>query len=61
MHTVGGQVESQGPGLRAHLDDDAIFIVPEVGEGAALNDRHADCERRIAAEFLSHQDQEVVA
>jgi hypothetical protein len=49
VHTVGGQVESEAPGLRVQLDDDAIFIVLEVGEGAALNDRHAGCERCIVA------------
>jgi hypothetical protein len=49
VHTVGRQVESQAPGLRVQLDDDAIFIVLEVGEGAALNDRHAGCERRVVA------------
>jgi len=48
-HTVGGQIESQAPGLRVQLDDDAILIVLEIGERAALNDRHAGRDRRIVA------------
>src|ERR1700730_5057641 len=49
VHTVGGQVKSQPAGLGVQIDDHAIFVVLELGEGAALNDRHAGCERRIVA------------
>ena len=44
-HTVGGQIEPQAAGLRMQLDDDAILIVLEIGDRAALNDSHASRDR----------------
>jgi len=48
-HTVGGQIESQAPGLGVQLDDGAILIVLEIGDRATLNDRHTSRDRRIVA------------
>jgi hypothetical protein len=32
VHAVGGQVESQAARLRVQLDDNAIVVVPEIGD-----------------------------
>ena len=48
VHTVGGQVESKPAGLGVQLDDGAIFVL-EIGDRAALYNRHAGYDCRIAA------------
>ena len=51
MHSLGGQVESQPPGLGMQLDDDT-FLVLQIGDRAAGTDRKASCEcRKIATEI----------
>jgi hypothetical protein len=48
VHTAGRQVESHPTGLRMQLDDNA-FVVLEIGDRTALDDRHASCDCRIVA------------
>src|ERR1700690_448814 len=45
-HTVSRQVESQPAGLRVQLDYDPLVVL-EVGDRAALDDRHTSGYRRI--------------
>jgi hypothetical protein len=55
-HTVGGEVESQPTCLGVQLDYDA-FLVLEIGDRAALNNRHAGCYRRIVATQIRRRGQ----
>ena len=56
MHTVGGQVESQSPGLRVQFDNDALVVL-EIGDRATLNYRQSGCDCRIIATEIRRTDQ----